>query len=596
MVDASSPKRLRLSSSSSTAPSSTASAPQSQATLASIFVPKQQNKEYKWLPPLGSGSGPGCGHFVWGDPSGSSKVAAFDIDGTVIEPKEGRKFPRDETDWQFLYPNVVRKIREAHATGFAIVLISNQAGQPKQQEKFKRKMPLLCKNINVPLHVFAAWSYDNYRKSATGMWDAYVEEFNGGKTIDYSQSFYVGDAAGRDGDHNDTDRKMAMNCGLRFYTPEEWFLDKPARPYTLRGWNAGQHDHTLPLYSPTSTPLLPHRLSEFDSHPPEVVLFVGFPGSGKTSFYKRHFAASGYVHVNQDTLKTRPKCLDKVAECLSAKPPVSCVVDNTSPSASVRKEYLTLIRSRFKGVKVRCFWFSAPMELAMHNSVYRAAYAPIDKGNAKKREVLPLIAFNSYAKNFQQPKLEEGFDEVKQINFRFDGPPEELSRWSRWLADIYPRPKAKKNSLSVSRLFLADFSPSPTQLCKELTNTLEVEGWDESVIEAVKAFRTSGKIVLVGDAVHALSPLSFQGGSQAIEDGASLAVCHALSGGKPEDIPRAFKAFGIMRKDRVAEAQIRGTKQRHLWAAREVGKVKTRLLPLMLTPFRVPSSPYEPGL
>ncbi|GAA5852621.1 hypothetical protein JCM8547_002568 [Rhodosporidiobolus lusitaniae] len=118
---------------------------------------------------------------------------------------------------------------------------------------------------------------------------------------------------------------------------------------------------------------------------------------------------------------------------------------------------------------------------------------------------------------------------------------------------------------------------------KEVTDTLEAEGWDESVIEAVKAFRTclnwavsegppsdrwvteSGKIVLIGDAVHALSPLSFQGGSQAIEDGASLAVCLALSGGKPEDIPRAFKAFEIMRKDRVAEAQIRGTKQRHLW-------------------------------
>ncbi|GAA6008606.1 hypothetical protein JCM10207_007176 [Rhodosporidiobolus poonsookiae] len=118
---------------------------------------------------------------------------------------------------------------------------------------------------------------------------------------------------------------------------------------------------------------------------------------------------------------------------------------------------------------------------------------------------------------------------------------------------------------------------------KEVTDTLEAEGWDESLIEAVKAFRTclnwgvseaapadrwvteTGKICLIGDSVHALSPLSFQGGSQAIEDGASLAVCLALSGGRPEDVPRALRAFEIMRKPRVADAQERGTKQRLLW-------------------------------
>ncbi|GAA5919397.1 hypothetical protein JCM6882_005086 [Rhodosporidiobolus microsporus] len=118
---------------------------------------------------------------------------------------------------------------------------------------------------------------------------------------------------------------------------------------------------------------------------------------------------------------------------------------------------------------------------------------------------------------------------------------------------------------------------------KEVTDALEGEGWHESVIEAVKAFRTclnwavaeappsdrwvteSGRIILVGDAVHALSPLSFQGGSQAIEDGAALAICLALSGGKSEDVPRALRAMEIMRKPRVAEAQVRGTKQRHLW-------------------------------
>lgn len=37
---------------------------------------------------------------------------------------------------------------------------------------------------------------------------------------DMAESYFVGDAAGRPGDHSGTDRKWAMNAGLKFYTPE----------------------------------------------------------------------------------------------------------------------------------------------------------------------------------------------------------------------------------------------------------------------------------------------------------------------------------------------------------------------------------------
>lgn len=38
---------------------------------------------------------------------------------------------------------------------------------------------------------------------------------------------------------------MALNLGLRFYTPEEYFRDEPTDPnFTLRGWNPATHDHT----------------------------------------------------------------------------------------------------------------------------------------------------------------------------------------------------------------------------------------------------------------------------------------------------------------------------------------------------------------
>jgi bifunctional polynucleotide phosphatase/kinase len=37
---------------------------------------------------------------------------------------------------------------------------------------------------------------------------------------DAGDSFFVGDAAGRPGDHSSCDRKLATNLGLKFQTPE----------------------------------------------------------------------------------------------------------------------------------------------------------------------------------------------------------------------------------------------------------------------------------------------------------------------------------------------------------------------------------------
>ena len=43
---------------------------------------------------------------------------------------------------------------------------------------------------------------------------------------DKQASFYVGDAAGRKGDHASSDREWAQNVGIPFYTPEQFFWER----------------------------------------------------------------------------------------------------------------------------------------------------------------------------------------------------------------------------------------------------------------------------------------------------------------------------------------------------------------------------------
>lgn len=98
---------------------SAASPPASKVTkLASMFAPassRESSSLFTWLPPLA-----GCMHGVYDSANfkGSTKVAAFDLDGTVIAPRSGNKFPKDKDDWKYWNGGVPKAIRDLHADGW----------------------------------------------------------------------------------------------------------------------------------------------------------------------------------------------------------------------------------------------------------------------------------------------------------------------------------------------------------------------------------------------------------------------------------------------------------------------------------------------
>lgn len=81
----------------------------------------------------------------------------------------------------------------------------------------------------------------------------------------------------------------------------------------------------------------------------EMVLMVGAPGSGKSTFCVNHLPK--YVRVNRDTLKTKEKCYKVADEALGQGK--SVVIDNTNPKKEDRRYFIDLAKKH--GVKVRCF-------------------------------------------------------------------------------------------------------------------------------------------------------------------------------------------------------------------------------------------------
>jgi len=110
----------------------------------------------------------------------------------------------------------------------------------------------------------------------------------------------------------------------------------------------------------------------------ELVLLMGNPGSGKSTTAAA-LAAKGYVHVEQDLLKTKEASLKAVQAAL--KTGKSVIVDATHSSETNRQPYQSL------GVPIRILW---------HIRDGR----PFNKERAKP---VPPVAYAIYTKYFVEP-------------------------------------------------------------------------------------------------------------------------------------------------------------------------------------------------
>ncbi|KAI5926052.1 polynucleotide kinase 3 phosphatase [Camillea tinctor] len=372
------------------------------------------------------------------------KIAAFDLDSTLIVSASGKKFSNDAADWKWWDASVPTRLRQLYEKeDYHVVIISNQAGLgplhpdpnakgPKNTGKaraatFKQKCAAVLAQLDLPTAIYAATGKDKYRKPRTGMWDELCKDYGiPAAEVDLEHSIFVGDAGGRTAqpktgdmkaalakDFSCSDRNFAHNLGIKYQTPEEFFLGESPREFT--------REFDLAAYPADSSEDVPFE----KKNEQEVVLFCGPPGAGKSTFYWKHLKPLGYERVNQDTLKTRAKCFKAAVELLEEGN--SIAVDNTNPDPDGRKEWVELARKH--KVPIRCVWFKMSKALCEHNDVVRALNKSM---NPESRTALPGIAFAGFFSKLREPKVKEGFQDVVEVEFKFRGTKEEYAIWGRY--------------------------------------------------------------------------------------------------------------------------------------------------------------------
>lgn len=339
---------------------------------------------------------------------GLNKIAAYDMDGTLITTKSGKVFPTNNDDWKLAFGSILSTLKAKHNDKYKIVIFTNQAGISSgktTRPNIKTKIERIITALGVPVQAFVATGDNCFRKPSTGMWQTLCDVKNDDVAIDMGQSVYVGDAAGRPEnkmlkkkkDHSHADRFFALNLGIAFQTPEEHFL-KQSPPK----WIPAAFDARSALNDGDTASSSTFTLSDQT----EVILMVGGPGSGKSNFCQTYLKPHGFEIISRDAIGTWQKCVDRLNDCLKRNSKV--VIDNTNGDKESRFRYLNAAKKH--KIPCRCFVMTASFKHSEHNIAFREL-------TDAKHSKISRIVLNSYKKHYQPPVLEEGFKEIVHINF-----------------------------------------------------------------------------------------------------------------------------------------------------------------------------------
>jgi bifunctional polynucleotide phosphatase/kinase len=227
---------------------------------------------------------------------------------------------------------------------------------------------------------------------------------------------------GKKADHSDSDYGFAVNCRLGFYIPEQVFNETVVSKLALESAKEMHHSQlfsqgVFPLYKKhPSNHEGTKEVAAVDFEQYTLIICVGSPGSGKSTYIRGMLSDSKFTIISQDLLGTKSKCLAAAKKALADGGTV--IVDNTNPKSLSRQEFINLNSADSKTL---CLYFSTRKEMCIHNNKFRL-YGPhaselfkVLTGEEYEAQGywVPAVAIHSYWANLEVPSETEGMDVVE---------------------------------------------------------------------------------------------------------------------------------------------------------------------------------------
>jgi predicted kinase len=137
----------------------------------------------------------------------------------------------------------------------------------------------------------------------------------------------------------------------------------------------------------------------------EMIIFIGIPASGKSSFYKELFFNS-HIRISMDLLNTRNKEGKLLQYCFETQSKM--VIDNTNVTVESRRRYIHPgQRNRYQIIG---YYFESNVLDCLER-------------NKNRKEPINEIGIKAKYKTLEKPSFTEGFDKifnVKTINNTFE--------------------------------------------------------------------------------------------------------------------------------------------------------------------------------
>jgi DNA 3'-phosphatase len=331
----------------------------------------------------------------------TKKLACFDLDHTLIQPKSKKVYPIDENDWEFK-DNVINTLTFLHDNDWTIIVLSNQKQGGKRMlsiEQLYNKFATIEDKLKIPIIVMAALKNDFYRKPFIGMWNKMKSLVHG-----YTKAFYCGDAYEN---KRFSDIYFAKNIGIPFMTPESVFVPN-RNDFKIVNFS---FDYKIPInfISDTQYEKEQKQIMKYTKNL-EFIFIISPPASGKSYFCKTYLP--DYVPMSKDDYGTKTKYLMEIKKLIGNEKKI--VFDNTNHTQKSRNEILNILP---KSARIGYIFRDVNKDVSLYLNQYRYFDTNLDN-NLDSSILLPEVAIHTYYKYLELPetylKISHGIQSLKR--------------------------------------------------------------------------------------------------------------------------------------------------------------------------------------